>query len=363
MAVNKQAKKIYNILFDGFETSCANVVSSFIENKLLNKYINKNKIPREYKKAIKTYWKKYLNISPRWGWYYGYCNKNLDPRYIPNTLYYSKIDQYFNNRKLGWGFNDKNYYSRIFYGIKQPEILVRKINKLLLDCNYNQISKEEAIQILLKEKEIVCKPSLETGSGRGVNFWNVKDNMDIINEFLVDDQMEDYVVQKIIKQHVRLNEIHASSINTIRIMSLLMKDGVHILSSCLRMGVDGSRVDNVTAGGISCGIKENGYIDKYAYTYFSGERMTSHPQGFVFDGFKVPGYEKAIELVHKAHPMIPHFRLVSWDIAIDENEEPVLIEANMRKGGINLHQFNNGPLFGELTDNILDEVFGKNKNI
>lgn len=37
--------------------------------------------------------------------------------------------------------------------------------------------------------------------------------------------------------------------------------------------------------------------------------------------------------------------MVSWDIAIDKDGDPVLIEANMRKGGINFHQFNNGPMF------------------
>ena len=49
-------------------------------------------------------------------------------------------------------------------------------------------------------------------------------------------------------------------------------------------------------------------------------------------------------------------------MAIDENGDPLLIEANMRKGGISLHQFSNGPLFGDLTDRVLDEVFAKKKN-
>ena len=57
--------------------------------------------------------------------------------------------------------------------------------------------------------------------------------------------------------------------------------------------------------------------------------------------------------------MIGHFRLVSWDIAIDECGDPVLIEANMRKGGINLNQFSNGPLFGDLTERVMNEVFGR----
>ena len=48
---------------------------------------------------------------------------------------------------------------------------------------------------------------------------------------------------------------------------------------------------------------------------------------------------------------------MSWDIAIDEDGNPVLIEANMRKGSVNFHQFNNGPLFGELTERVLNEIF------
>jgi hypothetical protein len=58
--------------------------------------------------------------------------------------------------------------------------------------------------------------------------------------------------------------------------------------------------------------------------------------------------------------MIPHFKLVSWDIAIDDTNEAVLIEANMRKGGIDIIQFNSGPIFGDLTERVLDEVFEKN---
>jgi hypothetical protein len=79
----------------------------------------------------------------------------------------------------------------------------------------------------------------------------------------------------------------------------------------------------------------------------------------VFEGFNIPSYEKAVELIKLLHPRLGHFRLVSWDIAINAQGEAVLIEANMRKGSINFHQFNNGPLFGELTDRVLDEVFGQ----
>ena len=360
MAVSKELKNLYFLVFDGTETWASNAIVNHQERKDLKKYKPLEPVPDDYKKEYVSFWKKYGHFSPEWGWYYASRNEIVDVKYIPHTIIYTKIDQHFNARKLGWGFNDKNYYSRIFYGIKQPDTLVRNFgSRIFTDENYKQISTKKAISIILDNDEVICKPTMESGSGRGIEFWNcVKDREHIIN-FLKDSRNGDYTIQRIIHQHNELSKIHANSINTVRICSLLLNDGVHILSCCLRMGVDNSRVDNVTAGGISCGIKEDGSLDRYAYNYYTGERFERHPQGYIFSGGIVPSFNKAIDLVKNAHPMIPHFRLVSWDIAIDELGDAVLIEANMRKGGINLHQFSNGPLFGDLTNQVLDEVYGK----
>lgn len=348
--------------FDGIETWVANRISDFQENRFLRKFGPKSAMPANYKKEVKDFWKKYTNVSPKWAWYYASRNGILDPRYIPNTLIYTKIDQHFNSRKIGYGFNDKNYYSLIFPNIKQPEVIVRNIGGIFVDESYCLLSIGDALRLINEQREVICKPSLESGSARSIQFWDTKNNQNKITTFLEDTNEKDYIIQKIIKQHDSLNKIHSNSINSLRIVSLLMQDGVYILSSNLRMGVNEGRVDNVTAGGISCGINPDGTLKKYATAYYSGERFDRHPQGVIFEGFIVPSYDKALELVRKAHPLIPHFRLVSWDIAINEDEDPILIEANMRKGGINLNQFNNGPLFGDLTDRVLDEVFGKKSN-
>ncbi len=362
MAVSKNARGLYWRVFDGTETACANFINRAQERRALKKYMTKEPIPQDFKKKYMEYWAKFVPLrvakeGVKFAWYYASQNQIYDHRYIPNTLIYTTIDQYFNERKLGWGFNDKNYYSLIFAGIKQPKALVRKIKGMLFDENYVQINKDKAIKLIKSEAEVICKPTLETGSGRDIRFWNTAESNDEITAFLEDKKQEDYIVQALVKQHSELNKVHKSSLNTIRIATLLMDDGVHILSSCLRMGTDGSRVDNVTAGGISCGIREDGTLNDYAFSYYSGNKFDTHPQGLVFKGYKVPGYDKAIALIKKAHPIIGHFRLVSWDIAIDENGDAVLIEANMRNGGINLHQFSNGPLFGDLTDEVLNEIF------
>ena len=57
--------------------------------------------------------------------------------------------------------------------------------------------------------------------------------------------------------------------------------------------------------------------------------------------------------------IVPFTKLCSWDIAIRKDGIPVLIEANMTFGEIDFHQMCNGPILGDLTEDILNEVFGK----
>ena len=156
--------------------------------------------------------------------------------------------------------------------------------------------------------------------------------------------------------------LNSSSVNTIRIMTLLNSDGsVSLCSACLRMGVAGAKVDNASSGGVVAGIDERGYLKKYAYKP-TGERFLKHPTSdIVFEKFKVPSFEKCKELVMNLAPNYPYFRLISWDIALDLKNEPVLVEANLCSGELDFHQLNNGPIFGNQTEKILLEVFKKEK--
>ena len=359
MAISKNAKRIYNIIFDGIETFVANRISNLQEIYYLNSNIDKStKLTLEQKKQIREFWAPYCKISHKWALYYSSKNGNFDPRYIPNTLYYTKIDQHYNAKKLGYGFNDKNYYSLIFPNVKQPETVVRNIGGLFFDEQYHLISTYEAFERIISKNEVIIKPSQESGSGRGICFLK-SSQVESIKELLFNAKESNYIAQSIVPQHPDLEIIHPGSLNTIRICTILLEDGVHVLSAVLRMGTGNSRIDNVTAGGISAAIKPSGKLDKYAYTYYTGERLERHPQGVLFENYKIPEYSKAIDCVKSLAQTIGNFRLVSWDICIDDKCDIVLIEANMRKGGINLHQFDNGPLFGDLTARVLDEVFKK----
>lgn len=116
--------------------------------------------------------------------------------------------------------------------------------------------------------------------------------------------------------------------------------------------------DNASSGGIVVGV-DNDMLRKYAYRT-TGEKFSVHPSsGVSFEGITIPGIRNAEELVKQLAPTFPHHRLISWDICIDEEERPVLIELNMHHGQLDFHQMANGPLFGDRTREMLDEVFGK----
>lgn len=49
-----------------------------------------------------------------------------------------------------------------------------------------------------------------------------------------------------------------------------------------------------------------------------------------------------------------HQRLVALDIMLDDKDEPVLIEYNIRAFGIWAFQFTNGSGFGKYTDEVIE---------
>lgn len=58
-----------------------------------------------------------------------------------------------------------------------------------------------------------------------------------------------------------------------------------------------------------------------------------------------------------AVPLTQDEREESWDFAINEDGQPVLIEFNVTFAGLDVHHVCNGPVLGDLTDNVLKDVF------
>lgn len=319
-------------------------------------------VKQRTEKQIKDFYKPYCNVTTMYHQLYYEKTGLFSEKYIPVDIYINEIDEYFNSREEGKYLDNKCYYKTIFNGLKQPEFAVCRVGGFWYNSDMQIIGEKEVMDIVRAEKKLFVKAETESFGGKGVEYVNCMDEIGV-EQFkkCINSIKGDIIAQRAIKQHQALSNINDSSVNTIRIISLLTKDGPKIYSSLLRVGMKGKKVDNYSSGGITVGINREGKLNKYAYNS-NGERFEKHPSNdFIFEGYEIPCYDKARELVMKAHPMIPHFRLVSFDIAIGEDGEPIFIEANLCKGSIEIHEFNNGPLFGEDTKKVLDEVFGTEK--
>lgn len=362
MIVNLKAKALYNKIFEGTETWVANKILVFQKRRELRKYVKHlPKLTSEQKEAVREFWKPYCRVKMDWFRYYAGITGKFDPRYIPEDLQHTKIDQYFNQKKLGYGFNDKNNYSLIFPGIKQPKTIVRKIGSLLFDEEYHLIDIGKAMALLAMCPEVIVKPTQETGGGRYIEFYDTKSDAERLKQLLLDPKEQNWIVQDLVKQHYEMAKMHPQSLNTVRVYTILLEDCVHILSASMRMGGNNSRIDNVSANsGIIAGVRENGALTECAYfDMLSGKTTNRHPQGMLLSEIKVPSFDKMLDTAKRLAQFTGHFRMVGWDFSVDEDGDIVLIEANMRKADTGPIQCLHGPFFGDLTERVLNEVFGR----
>ena len=168
----------------------------------------------------------------------------------------------------------------------------------------------------------------------------------------------DFIIQEVFKQHECLNKIYPSSVNTIRTITLNWNGEIYVLSSVLRMGVNGNRVDNMVSGGVNCAIHSDGTLSNKLYNA-TGMLFEGHPNSGNMSDKKIENFDIIVKTACESHKQLPYMGIISWDFALNEKAEPVLIEFNVKPQGIDLHQRENGPLFGDMTVKVLDEVFKK----
>ncbi len=135
-----------------------------------------------------------------------------------------------------------------------------------------------------------------------------------------------FVLQETIRQHPKMDQLNPSSVNSIRLVTMSDGVGVSNLAGFVRMGLRDSVIDNITRGGVGCGIREDGTLHREGLN--GSMRIDRHPtSGTVFEGFSLPSYKEAQDLVCNMHQAFHCFFIIAWDIAITA-DGPVVIEGN-----------------------------------
>jgi len=114
----------------------------------------------------------------------------------------------------------------------------------------------------------------------------------------------------------------------------------------LRFGIGGSRVDNTNAGGGWLYIHSDATPSMNAYDDLGMNLGLRHPDTEIeFASLKFPYYERIATFCKMAHSSFPYTRLIGWDVYMNDNCEPELIEWNANNPGMYLVEALYGPFF------------------
>ena len=126
-----------------------------------------------------------------------------------------------------------------------------------------------------------------------------------------------------------------------------------MVSALFRYGQKGAVVDNLGSGGNVLTITEQGeilptVITDNAFSFGKIEERLVEKYGMKYPFFDVAA-QYACEMHRRYFPLA---KTIPWDIAIDEEGKPVVIEINFGNSGVILC----APVFGSRTQEVIDYV-------
>lgn len=286
--------------------------------------------------------------------------KGFDARYLTHSIYLPVVAHLLNDFRYTKIFEDKGLcgYIKSTY-IRFPKCYLRRIGSDYYDDNMRQLTIEQAIEKCAAQEELFIKPSHETSGGKGaklLKYVGLSLEGGGFKETIQKELSErkgDYVVQECIHQHPVMAQFNPTSVNTFRITTLMLNGKFTICSVILRFGRDGSSVDNWGAGGLLVHVNNNGTVNAVAHDINLNEYTSNG--GCVFADCSIPQLPDILKLIEKCHrDDFAICKFIGWDIAINQDGNPVIIELNSSQPGVIGEQLVAGPIFGDRTWEVID---------
>lgn len=333
-----------------------NSIGVSLEERELSRIFKLKPLDKEERKAIQSLWGIIKKADIGYPGYQLYKHfYGFNPYYVPFAYFFPWLLRVLSPVDAARVFVNKCMTYTYFHNIRQPKLVARKVKGCVLDSDNNLINNSQLISIITEEaNDMIIK--LASGSCGGHSIKHLDSNMsdDSIKE-VISSYNGDYVIQEVLKQSNITSKFNPTSLNTFRISTLLLNGEFSVLTAMLRFGKEGSIVDNLAAGGACVGINDDGTLTEYGYDVL-GQQLTEW-NGIVFKGNNIPCFQSVVETCKKAHYNIPLVAFVGWDIALDENNIPFLIEANIDMPGIVFEQLANArPLFRERHDEVMQYI-------
>lgn len=310
------------------------------------------------KKQVDNLWGQLVSLeSYREFEFFKHIN-GFDSRVLTHGVYLPVVARLLNDYRYTKIFEDKGLLGCLKpTSMRFPRCHVRRIANDYYDDSMRQQSLDKAVECCSAIDELFIKPSRETSGGAGSKLLRLKGKDQdarkriILREFQT--RKADFVVQECLKQHPVMEQFNSTSINTLRITTLMLNGKYSLCSIILRFGKSGAYVDNWGAGGIVVPLRPDGHLHDTGYDLHAN-KYTSNGE-CLFAGCIIPQVPEILRLVEKSHTEdFSICKFIGWDIAIDECGEPVIIELNSSQPGVIGEQIVSGPIFGNRTQEVID---------
>lgn len=281
----------------------------------------------------------------------------FDARYVPDDIQIPYIIKSLNPPAHILALEHKGLYPILYKGMNLPKTLVVCINGVLFDAEMNIVTTSESVTLLKAVDKCIVKPTSFSGCGSGIKIISTESIQKTeVNEYIT-EYKGNFIAQRLVKQSSQMSKLSKNSLNTFRISTLFINGKFSVCSITCRVGMGDSYLDNVATGNVMVGVKMDGQFMKYAYDSRYGKH-TKTDTGVIFSKFKIGAIDKMLAFVEQHHKKnLPHCGFIGWDIALDENEEPVMIEVNLYGAGVHFEQLAvEAPLYGDRTDEVIEYV-------
>ncbi len=159
----------------------------------------------------------------------------------------------------------------------------------------------------------------------------------------------DGTVQEYIHQHSFFDEFTSDSVGNLRITTVMNLQNKPSLRSCyLRLGqkndqhVKSENHIRIPIDLSSGKLFDTGYLANW-------QQINMHPQSnILFANKQVPCIHKCIDLVLGLHMKMPMVQCIGWDLAINDQDQPVVMEWNGYGNDIKFSEATQGPCFKDL---------------
>lgn len=282
--------------------------------------------------------------------------------YLPKDFYTLELRPRANVYKFQEAYDDKNIYDIILAGENVVHTILKNMNGYYY-FEGRAVSEEEAVLLCQNLGDVIIKPAMEM-QGNGVRALTVADGRTNVDDLTIGDLFKRYkhnfLIQERVRQHKDIAALNPTSVNTMRILTYRSGMEVLLIYSVIRIGRSGQVIDNQCAGGISTTISKDGRLGKAAFGGYSEDNVLVTDTGITLDGYQLPSFDKAIDFVKRLHMKLPYFNIIGWDVSIEENGEPILIEYNTNPG-LSQSAFCSG--MGENTERILRELWPRRNTL